>query len=574
MILTGAIIAALLLLILIQENRRRKQDKEQNRKRIREEYGEKPAALPVRGEQVKIEKAFREDDMWLDDITWNDLDMDAVMRRIDYTRSSAGHEVLYHMLRKPMDQVEELQRREALIEKLQQEETQRTELSVLMSEIGSTGKYALSDYMNQLEKASPGSMKKHIILDLMYLPGIGLLFFYPMAGLCYLFVLILVCIVDYFKEKAKVNAYLVSFAYLLRMLRHAEKIGKADLPAMEKEQQIIADAGKKLAGLSQFSGLAMSMHNPVGSSNPVTVLMEYLNMLFHFNLMKLSSMFRIVKKEKGTIEEMVHAIGYLDACISIAYYRASLEQYCVPKWQLGKPERIQEKEQEEVQEKKQSGKLEGTALYHPLLENPVKNDLFMDKNILLTGSNASGKSTFLKTMGICVIFAQTICTCNAGQFSAPLMRVMSSMTLRDDLQSGDSYYVAEIKAMKRIMDACRDDRYMVFCLVDEVLRGTNTIERIAASSRILKSLALPNVLCMAATHDIELTEILEPYFDNYHFQETIEEEDVKFSYELQKGKATSRNAIKLLQVMGYDKEVVREAEDMAAHFLQTGEWKE
>ena len=154
------------------------------------------------------------------------------------------------------------------------------------------------------------------------------------------------------------------------------------------------------------------------------------------------------------------------------------------------------------------------------------------------------------------------------------MRVMSSMTLRDDLQSGDSYYVAEIKAMKRIMDACRDDRYMVFCLVDEVLRGTNTIERIAASSRILKSLALPNVLCMAATHDIELTEILEPYFDNYHFQETIEEEDVKFSYELQKGKATSRNAIKLLQVMGYDKEVVREAEDMAAHFLQTGEWKE
>lgn len=379
MILTGAIIAALLLLILIQENRRRKQDKEQNRKRIREEYGEKPAPLPVRGEQVKIEKAFREDDMWLDDITWNDLDMDAVMRRIDYTRSSAGHEVLYHMLRKPLDQVEELQRREALIEKLQQEETQRTELSVLMSEIGSTGKYALSDYMNQLEKASPGSMKKHILLDLMYLPGIGLLFFYPMAGLCYLFVLILVCIVDYFKEKAKVNAYLVSFAYILRMLRHAEKIGKADLPAMEKEQQIIADAGKKLAGLSQFSGLAMSMHNPVGSSNPVTVLMEYLNMLFHFNLMKLSSMFRIVKKEKGTIEEMVHAIGYLDACISIAYYRASLEQYCVPKWQLGKPERIQEKEQEEVQEKKQSGKLEGTALYHPLLENPVKNDLFMDK---------------------------------------------------------------------------------------------------------------------------------------------------------------------------------------------------
>ena len=147
------------------------------------------------------------------------------------------------------------------------------------------------------------------------------------------------------------------------------------------------------------------------------------------------------------------------------------------------------------------------------------------------------------------------------------------MTLRDDLGSGESYYIVEIKALKRILDAASAGKGQILCFVDEVLRGTNTVERIAASAQILKSLGSSGILCFAATHDIELTELLQDDFDNYHFEEDVREGDVFFNYKLKGGKATTRNAIKLLELMGYDKDVIKKATDQAEHFTQFGVWQ-
>ena len=194
------------------------------------------------------------------------------------------------------------------------------------------------------------------------------------------------------------------------------------------------------------------------------------------------------------------------------------------------------------------------------------------KCVLITGSNASGKSTFLKTAALGAVLAQTICTVPAERWRAPFYRVMSSMALRDDLTGGESYFMVEIRALKRILDACGERQPPVLCFVDEVLRGTNTVERIAASSRILRSLTGEGVLCFAATHDIELTHLLEDVYHNYHFEETIENGDISFNYLLKRGRAQTRNAIRLLEVMGYDGRVIREAEELAERFLETGEW--
>ena len=151
------------------------------------------------------------------------------------------------------------------------------------------------------------------------------------------------------------------------------------------------------------------------------------------------------------------------------------------------------------------------------------------------------------------------------------------MALRDDLKAKESYFIVEIKAMKRILDAvsCQDEgvRAPVMCFVDEVLRGTNTVERIASSTQILRSLAEGDTLSFAATHDIELTELLQDVYENYHFTEEIAESDVQFSYRLQQGKATSRNAIRLLGVMGYDESIIERAEEMARTFMREGVWK-
>mgnify|MGYP003295100127 FL=1 len=211
--------------------------------------------------------------------------------------------------------------------------------------------------------------------------------------------------------------------------------------------------------------------------------------------------------------------------------------------------------------------------YHPLLTNPVKNTIQTGKNVLLTGSNASGKSTFLKTTALASLLAQTINTVTADKYAAPFYHLYSSMSLRDDLDSGDSYYIVEIKSIKRILDSMQNCDGKILCFVDEVLRGTNTVERIAASTQILLSMNGEKIQCFAATHDIELTGLLEEYYENYHFEEEIKDGDVLFNYRLQQGKATTRNAIKLLEIMGYEPKIIEKARTQADVFLKQGVWQ-
>ena len=108
--------------------------------------------------------------------------------------------------------------------------------------------------------------------------------------------------------------------------------------------------------------------------------------------------------------------------------------------------------------------------------------------------------------------------------------------------------------------------------VDEVLRGTNTVERIAASSEILKSVSASKALVFAATHDIELTTLLSGQYDNYHFQEKVTDDEVIFDFKLYSGPATTRNAIKLLKTIGYNGDIINAAENSARYFLENGKW--
>jgi DNA mismatch repair ATPase MutS len=251
------------------------------------------------------------------------------------------------------------------------------------------------------------------------------------------------------------------------------------------------------------------------------------------------------------------AVGLLDSLISIASFRESVPFFCEPD--------LQERKQDSVR------RLEFEEIYHPLIHNPVLNSIAIDRSVLVTGSNASGKSTFLKTVAINAILAQTFYTCFARKYSAPLFAVMTSMALRDNMRNGESYFIAEIKSIKRILDYLNNGTPCL-CLIDEVLRGTNTIERIAASSEVLFRLAQHNCICIAASHDLELTFILENHYRNMHFQEAISNDGIVFDYKLRDGRAMSRNAIKLLQLLGYSAAIVNQAKSRADNFVSRGNW--
>ena len=170
------------------------------------------------------------------------------------------------------------------------------------------------------------------------------------------------------------------------------------------------------------------------------------------------------------------------------------------------------------------------------------------------------------------VLAQTIHTCTAESYHAPVFRIFSSMALRDSIQNGESYYIVEIRSLKRILDAAQTGTAPVLSFVDEVLRGTNTVERIAAATQILIHLSESGVLCFTATHDIEMTELLKNCYDNYHFEEVIRDGDILFPYQLLPGKASTRNAIRLLQMMGYEEQIIKKASGQAENFLKTGKW--
>ena len=242
--------------------------------------------------------------------------------------------------------------------------------------------------------------------------------------------------------------------------------------------------------------------------------------------------------------------------ISAASFRESLDFYTLPLFIEGG-----------------TVSLSFTDAYHPLIKEPVTNSISISKPILITGSNASGKSTFLKTAAVNAILAQTINTCLAREYATSRFMIYTSMALKDNLSNNESYYIAEIKSLKRVFDSINED-IPILCMIDEVLRGTNTIERIAASSEVLKRLGSGNCLCIAATHDIELVSILKNHYGNYHFQESFIDNDIVFDYRIYPGKSTTRNAIKLLRLMGYSENVVASAEERAERFSLEGKWDE
>ncbi|MDR1184782.1 MAG: hypothetical protein LBK67_08300, partial [Coriobacteriales bacterium] len=192
------------------------------------------------------------------------------------------------------------------------------------------------------------------------------------------------------------------------------------------------------------------------------------------------------------------------------------------------------------------------------------------RNSLISGSNASGKSTFIKAVAINGILAQTINTCTATQFQLRPALVVTSMAARDNILAGESYFIAEIRSLRRLIKQAQ--RRYCLCFVDEILKGTNTIERIAASTALLRQFDSLDSLCLVATHDIELTVILKDLFDNYHFEEQVTDEGVSFDYLIRSGPSRSRNAIKLLATMGFAEAMVRDANTLVETYERTGHW--
>ncbi len=245
-----------------------------------------------------------------------------------------------------------------------------------------------------------------------------------------------------------------------------------------------------------------------------------------------------LENKKKDIKSLFLFIGEIDSAISCASVQINNTTWCKPTF-INKKEVFAEE------------------IYHPLIEKCILNDLNLEnKSLLLTGSNMSGKTTFIRTFCINAILGQTLDFCFASRFDTPFFKIYSSIRISDNLINNTSYYLEEVVRIKELIDVSKKEDYCLFIL-DELFKGTNTVERIAAGKSVLSYLNKKNHIVMVSTHDLELTDLLkQENFDLYHFSETIENDQLIFDHKIKPGKPQGGNAIKILELYNYPFEII------------------
>ena len=340
-------------------------------------------------------------------------------------------------------------------------------------------------------------------------------------------------------NKRNLYRYVGSIPQLLKLNRAARELYKNPLlqemnPNLNQSIAIIDKLRNRMSFFNWETKLQSDFQLMFWAILELFKTLFLLEPLFLFNTLKL------LDTKRKEIEDVFTFIGEIDASVSIASLRKGLDVFCIPK----------------ITDDRQA--LMATEVYHPLIHNCVKNSIHLNrKSILLTGSNMSGKTSFIRTIGINVITGLTLNTCFAEEFLMPRTRIYSAIRISDDLMNDKSYYFEEVLTIKDILDKCGTETQNLFVL-DEIFKGTNTVERISAGKAVLSMLAKEDIV-FVSTHDIELADLLKEEYDLYHFSENVNKKTVDFDYKIKDGKLKTRNAIRILQLNGYPENIIKEA---------------
>lgn len=199
--------------------------------------------------------------------------------------------------------------------------------------------------------------------------------------------------------------------------------------------------------------------------------------------------------------------------------------------------------------------VDAKAMRHPLIspEIVVENDAsFKGGAAIITGSNMSGKTTFLRTLGINLVLAYAGAPVCADSMETDIMKIFTSMRVTDDVSNGISTFYAEILRIKTMVEYRKQNKPML-CLIDEIFKGTNSADRIVGATQVIRKLASTSSMTLVSTHDFELCDLKAEDGTpavNYHFEEYYEGDQLKFDYKKKEGRCTTTNAMAILHMAG------------------------
>ena len=484
-------------------------------------------------EEYGADKLKEKDFYNIDEQTAYDINIDDLLKEISICSSTPGEQMLYYLLRTPKLNAESLEKRNKIIEKFLEDKDLRGNIQQIFSDLGRQRK---GEIFNLFNTNTVIKKWKVILFNLIALSSLILLILFLFIGSNYTLKFIgifAIYMLISMRASAEIENELSSLQYLGDFVRAAKEISKIEDETLE---EYIEEITKRVIPISKIDNKTKYIY----TSSELDIFTETLNGFFLTKIRSYYSIINIIKSNRQSLIELYALIGKLEAYISIASYRCRVSNYCIPQFLDNKDKTLIVKN-----------------AVHPLLEDGVPNSIILkNKGVILTGSNMAGKSTFMRTLATNILLSQSFSMSLCDEYSSSFFRIISSLSLSDDVLSGTSYYLEECNSVLRILNSL-DDEVPAFCIIDEIFKGTNPIERIAASKEILKYIMNKNAISIVATHDLELAENCNDKYLRYYFCEDIDEnEGLTFDFKLKSGICNTGNALKLLDFLGYPKEII------------------
>ncbi|MCU7494933.1 MAG: hypothetical protein HF314_14420 [Ignavibacteria bacterium] len=481
---------------------------------------------------------------FVDEKTWADLDMNNLYSLLDRNISGPGRQYLYHLLHKYESNDELLHKRIKQAEFFKANPEIREKIQLALQRMSSDDTYFIISILLGEKPVIP--KYPWLIYSSSALSLISILAaFYNSAFFFAVLFMSLLNLVITKVYSSRIYESFIGFFNLNKLIAAAYKLSRFEAQVSVEQFSVLKRHWKILSGLNN------KIHHLVIDKtrlDPVAqMVIEYLNMFCLFDLVAYTKSVIEIFRYKAELKEVFDAVASLDASISISSYLSSIPFYSKAEFRP------------EIQ-------LSFDELYHPLLDNPVPNSLDkLSRSALITGSNMAGKTTFIKCIGMNVILSQALGFTLSRRAIFPKLIVKSSIKIEDSIEGSRSYYFTEVEEIRKLLELGQTGKRYVF-IIDEIFRGTNTVERLGISASVLRRLNHNN-LVLVTTHDIELQELLDNSFSMYHFNEQVEDDRYYFDFKIKEGPCSSGNAIRLLELTGYPSIVTEEARKISSRIM-------
>lgn len=467
-----------------------------------------------------------------------DLDFEALFARVDRCASSVGQQWLWARLRTPASEPGALEAFDALVTVLGAPGVSCDGLRRSLARLTGASSYLLPYVLHGELPARPATYRLAPVLTGAAVGAVAASFALGVPGILALVAICAVNVVVRLSFRAKVAPVLGSLPAVRALLKTGLDLVKPGSGLPDGLRARLDETIAPLRGLLRTTGwLAVETDARDELSR---LFYEYVNLVFLLDVNALLFSLETLSRRRDALRGLFDAVGETDGALSTASFRESLPFWCRPRI-VARGEGLGAEE-----------------VFHPILEAPVPSSVALASSLLVTGSNMSGKTTFLKVLGVNALLARTLATCAARRWEAPAFEVVSAMGRSESLTEGTSYYLGEVRRVGELIEAADGTTPRLF-LLDELFRGTNTAERIAAGKAVLARLARGPHLTAVASHDLELVPLLHGAFVPYHFREEVAGGVLSFDYRLRPGPSSTRNAIALLAWANYPPEVVADA---------------